>query len=85
MKANKVLEKLNISRKTLSSYVKQGKIKTRLLNNGFYDYNEDDIIKIEREQTVKNRIIIFKNNKKFEFKLLPAEIESVLCFIAKFS
>jgi len=43
MKANQVLSKLNITRPTLCSYVKQGIIKTRQLPNGQYDYDEDSV------------------------------------------
>ena len=41
MKACKVLEKLNVTRKTLNSYVKSGKIRVKELGNGFYDYDEE--------------------------------------------
>ena len=40
MKSKEVLKLLKISRLTLSKYVKDGKIKTKKLPNGFYDYND---------------------------------------------
>lgn len=43
MKANQVLEKLNITRPTLCKYVKQGYIKVTKLPNGLYDYDEDSV------------------------------------------
>lgn len=43
MKANQVLEKLNITRPTLCKYVKQGFIKVTTLPNGHYDYDEDSV------------------------------------------
>ena len=42
MKAGKVLEKLNVTRKTLNSYVKLGKVRVKELGNGFYDYDEEN-------------------------------------------
>lgn len=41
MKANKVLEILNITRPTLSSYVNKGLIKAKLLPTRRYDYEEE--------------------------------------------
>lgn len=45
MKANQVLEKLNITRPTLCKYVKQGYIKVTKLPNGHYDYDKDSVYK----------------------------------------
>ena len=43
MKAKKVIELLQISRPTLTSYIKSGKIKGNLLLNGQYDYDENSV------------------------------------------
>jgi predicted site-specific integrase-resolvase len=43
MKSAEVLKLLNITRVTLSSYVKLGKIKVIKKGNGCYDYDEDSI------------------------------------------
>ena len=45
MKSKQVLELLKITRPTLTSYVKTGKIKVIVLGNGYYDYNEEDVYK----------------------------------------
>ena len=46
MKAKDVLELLQISRPTLTKYIKQGTIKTITLPNGKYDYDKDSVYKI---------------------------------------
>lgn len=43
MKASKVLKILNITRPTLSSYVKRGKLKVVQLPNGDYDYDDESV------------------------------------------
>ena len=44
MKCVEVLKLLKITRPTLSSYVKLGKIKVTKLGNGYYDYNDESMI-----------------------------------------
>lgn len=46
MKSNKVLKILQITRPTLTKYVKEGKIRVETMPNGFYDYNEEDVYSI---------------------------------------
>ena len=46
MKSKDVLDLLQISRPTLTKYVKQGIIKTITLPNGQYDYDKDSVYKI---------------------------------------
>lgn len=46
MKANEVLELLQISRPTLTKYVKTGLIKTITLPNGQYDYDKESVYKL---------------------------------------
>jgi predicted site-specific integrase-resolvase len=43
MKAGDVLKMTGISRRHLSSFVKQGKIKVMVKPSGQYDYNPDDV------------------------------------------
>lgn len=45
MKSKDVLKLLNITRPTLTSYVKTGKILVNLLPNGYYDYDDDSVYK----------------------------------------
>lgn len=46
MKSKEVLELLQITRPTLTKYVKNGLIKINVLPNGRYDYNQESIYKI---------------------------------------
>ena len=46
MRSKEVLKILKITRPTLTSYVKNGKIRAVLQPNNFYDYNEDDVLKL---------------------------------------
>ena len=43
MRAKEVLDKLHITRPTLTKYVKQGLIKVDNVINGQYNYNEDSV------------------------------------------
>jgi len=43
MKSKEVLNFLNISRVTLTKYVKNGTIKVTKLDNGYYDYDNDSV------------------------------------------
>lgn len=43
MKANKVLQILQINRVTLYRYVKDGKIKVKMQPSGHYDYDDDSV------------------------------------------
>jgi len=43
MKASEVLQVLKITRPTLCSYVKTGKIKVSVLGNGYYDYDKESV------------------------------------------
>jgi hypothetical protein len=46
LKAKEVMELLNISRQTLSNYVKQGLIKVDSTINGKYRYNKDSVLSL---------------------------------------
>lgn len=46
MKTKDVLSKLRITRPTLTKYVRTGVIRVRVLPNGRYDYNEEDVFAI---------------------------------------
>ena len=56
MKAKEVLKLLNISRATLYNYTKDGRIKATLLENGYYDYDEDSVFKIIKKDSRINVI-----------------------------
>jgi putative resolvase len=71
MKANEVLKKLNITRPTLSSYVKKGLIQVSKLPNGQYDYQEDSIYKflnrnLDRQNVIYTRVSTSNQKKDLE-------------------
>ena len=57
MKAKEVLKILKISRPTLTKYVKEQKILVKELPNGFYDYDEDSVLKSAKISTERNSVI----------------------------
>ena len=54
MKSKDVLKLLGISRVTLTSYVKSGKLKATLLDNGYYDYDEKSVFSILKKDVRVN-------------------------------
>jgi len=56
MKSAKVLQILGVSRITLMTYVKKGKIRVIKLHNGTYNYNENDVYKLSGKDKLKNFI-----------------------------
>ena len=46
MKSKEVLELLQITRSTLTKYVKEGIIKIEVLPNGRYDYDKESVYKL---------------------------------------
>ncbi len=71
MKANEVLQILQITRPTLTKYVKSGKIKYSVKGNGQYDYDIDSVYKmlnkdIERKIYLYARVSTTKQKKDLE-------------------
>ncbi len=48
MFAKDVLRVLQVSRPTLTKYVKTGIIRVHVMPNGHYDYNEEDVYKFQK-------------------------------------
>ncbi len=76
MKSKDVLRLLNVSRVTLSSYVKKKLIRTTLLHNGFYDYNDDDVVKLLKKDNRIN-IIYARVSSPKQKKYLTTQIENI--------
>lgn len=57
MKANKVLKILDITRPTLTKYVKTGKIKVVELPNGQYDYDEESVFAFLNKGVVRKTYV----------------------------
>ena len=56
MKAKEVLSLLQISRKTLHVYAKDGGIRYTVMPNKMYNYNEEDVFKI-LDKDIKRKTI----------------------------
>lgn len=56
MKAKNVMKLLNICRSTLYNYTKDGTIKATLLSNGYYDYDEESVLKFIKKDNRSNVI-----------------------------
>ena len=71
MTAREVLHLLQITRPTLTKYVKEGKIKVTVKGNGRYDYDSDSVYKmlnkdIERKTYLYARVSTQKQKKELE-------------------
>ena len=71
MKSKEVLELLQITRPTLTKYVKEGIIKTTTLPNGRYDYDLESVYKlfnkgVERKTYIYARVSTPKQKKDLE-------------------
>lgn len=79
MKSNKVLKILQITRPTLCSYVKSGKIKATMKVNRQYDYDADSVYKLagieQRETVVYGRVSTAAQQKSLE-----TQIENLVSF-----
>ena len=70
MKAKEVMKILKISRSTLYNYTRDGTIKATLLDNGYYDYDEDSVFKIMKKDARVNviyaRVSTYKQKNDLE-------------------
>ena len=70
MKANKVLKLLKITRPTLTSYVKSGKVKVKANINGFYDYDDESVYNLigisNRDVAVYGRVSTLKQKNSLD-------------------
>ena len=71
MKSKEVLELLQITRPTLTKYVKEGLIKVNILPNGRYDYDKDSVYKlfnkgVERKTYIYARVSTPKQKADLE-------------------
>lgn len=74
MKASEVLKLLDISRVTLWSYVKNGKIKVTMKHNGYYDYDEESVYKLAnitgRKNIIYGRVSTYKQKKDLDRQII---------------
>jgi len=75
MKANEVLKLLQITRPTLTKYVKNGWIKGELLKNGQYWYDEKSVYEFLNKKTERNIVIYARVSTQKQKKDLENQIE----------
>lgn len=82
MKSKEVLELLQITRPTLTKYVKEGWIRVNVLPNGRYDYVDEDVYKlfnkgVERKTYIYARVSTPKQKKDLENQI---QVLKQFCF-----
>lgn len=77
MRSKDVLKILRITRPTLTSYVKNGKIRVVPQPNRFYDYNEDDVLKLAGITSSRKAVIYARVSTQKQKKDLQNQIEIV--------
>ena len=77
MKSKEVLKILKVTRPTLTSYVKNGKIRAVLQPNNFYEYNEDDVLKLAGLSTSRKAVIYARVSTQRQKRDLQNQIETI--------
>ena len=80
MKANKVLKILNISRATLCTYLKHGKISGKLGINNHYEYDEESVFKLLNKELVRKNVVYARVSTSKQKKDLENQCDSVCQF-----
>lgn len=83
MKAKEVLKILKICRGTLFSYVNSGKIKAVKLNNGYYDYDKDDVYKLAGKTETRKNVIYARVSSSNQKKDLENQLNTLRTFCNK--
>lgn len=76
MKANKVLKILQVTRPTLVSYVKSGKIKATRLTNGYWDYDDDSVYELVGLKNQRKVVVYSRVSTNDQKKSLESQIEA---------
>lgn len=82
MKAKEVLKLLRCSRPSLTKYLKQGKLKAKLLDNGYYDYEEKSVYDFLNKDINRKAVIYARVSTKKQKNDLKNQIELLknFCF-----
>jgi predicted site-specific integrase-resolvase len=78
MKAKEVLKVLRVTRPTLTSYVKNGRVKVKKLPNGYYDYDEDSVFKLAGITTERISVIYARVSTQKQKNDLQNQIDTVI-------
>lgn len=77
MKSGEVLKLLKITRPTLTKYVKEKKILVKELPNGFYDYDEDSVLKAANISTERDSVVYARVSTQKQKKDLEKQIQII--------
>ena len=77
MKANEVLKILNITRPTLTKYVKIGKINVIIKPSGQYDYVDDDVFRLANISVNRKCVIYARVSTQKQKKDLQNQIDTI--------
>ena len=82
MKAKEVLKLLRCSRPSLTKYLQQGKLKAKLLDNGYYDYEEKSVYDFLNKDINRKTVIYARVSTKKQKNDLKNQIELLknFCF-----
>lgn len=80
MKAGEVLKLLRISRATLYSYTKEGKLKATKLLNGQYDYDEESVYGFLNKDVPRKTVIYARVSATSQKNDLKNQIEMLKQF-----
>lgn len=84
MKSKEVLKLLQISRQTLTKWVKLGKISVKELPNGYYEYSDNDVYKIFNGNVQRKTFIYGRVSTNKQKQSLDTQIETLkqFCFMS---
>lgn len=80
MKSKEVIKTLKISRQTLTKYVKDGRVSVTKLPNGFYDYNDDDVLRLANVNEKCTSVIYARVSTQKQKTDLASQIETIRRF-----
>ena len=83
MKAKEVLSVLQITRPTLTKYVKNGSIKVTVMGNGRYDYDADSVYKMLNKEIERKTYLYARVTTSKEKKDLARQSSSLQVFLIK--
>ena len=84
MKGCKGLEKLNVTRKTLNSYVKSSKVRVKELGNGFYDYDEEGVDRLAKDGSDRSKVVVYGGKDFHEFGCTEEQARELLHVVMEY-
>lgn len=82
MKAKDVLRLLNITRPTLTKYVKEGKVKVDATINGQYVYNDRSVFELMRGGSSRKNVIYARVSTGKQKKDLEEQVNTISKFMS---